>query len=156
MWPENRRIIEILNSVQSHAVALRDREADLPGNDIDAFAPEFVLPLERRLYEPGRRVPIDSEVDESRPEDADSSALFEQSYVDAAALAQNVRDALAVRAQVGLPSLLGERPLDEGLAELLAYFALSDEGFAVVFDELSSDIVQWRGRTTEPVATCRR
>ena len=154
VWLENRRIIEILNSVQSHAVALRDREADLPGNDIDAFAPEFVLPLERRLYEPGRRVPIDSEVDESRPEDADSSALFEQSYVDAAALAQNVRDALAVRAQVGLPSLLGERPLDEGLAELLAYFALSDEGFAVVFDELSSDIVQWRGPDdTERVAT---
>src|SRR6266568_393901 len=154
VWLENRRIVEILNSVQSHAVALRDREADLPGGHIDAFVPEFVLPLERRLYEPGRKVPIDSEVDESEAEAADSSALFEQSYVDAAALAQNVRDALAVRAQVGLPSLLGERPLDEGLAELLAYFALSDDGFAVVFDEMNSDTVHWRGPDdAERVAT---
>lgn len=145
VWLENRRIIEILNSVLSHAVALRDREADLPGSGIGAFVPELGLPLERRLYEPRRQVLIDSQVDESEVDDADSSALFEQSYVDAAALARNVRDVLATRAQVGLPSLLGERPLQEGLAELLTYFALSDERFAVVFDETNSESVRWRG-----------
>jgi hypothetical protein len=145
VWLENRRIIEILNSVQAHAVSLRDRQADLPGTDLDAFAPELGLPLERRLYEPSRTVPIDSVVDETDDAHADSSALFEQTYVDAAALVRNVRDALATRPQVSLPALLDERPLDEGLAELLTYFALADERFAVVFDETSSESVRWRG-----------
>ena len=154
VWLENRRIVEILNNIQSRAIALRDNETDLPGAQLDTFAPDLGLPLERRLYEPRHKARIDSESAETEGADPDAAVLFEQSYVDTAALSRQVRDALATRSQVGLANLLAQRPLEEGLAELLAYFALSDDRFAVVFDETNADEVAWRGPDdTDRVAT---
>ncbi len=61
VWLENKRIVEILNSIQARALDLRENESDLPGADLDAFAPDILLPLEKRLYEPRRTNVIDSE-----------------------------------------------------------------------------------------------
>lgn len=157
VWLENRRIVEILNNIQSRAIVLRDREAQLPGTEIDAFAPDLGLPLERRLYEPRRKTRIDSDSAETDAAHTDATVLFEQTYVDAAALSRHVRDTLATQSQVGLSSLLTQRPLEEGLAELLAYVALSDDRFAVVFDETHADEVAWRGPDdTDRIATLPR
>jgi flagellar motility protein MotE (MotC chaperone) len=142
---ENKRIVEIHNSIQAHAIRLRDREDELRGADLDAFAPQLGLPMERRLYEPRRATPLDSETLRSDGGHADTSALFEQTHVDVAALSQHVRDALATRVQVALSTLVEQRPLEEGLAELVAYFALGDDRFAVVFDETGTDTVRWEG-----------
>lgn len=147
---ENKRIIEIHNSIQAHAIALREREADLPVAELDAFAPRFGLPMERRLYEQRQVRLIDSDVAVSDDDEADAAVLFEQSYVDTAALSRHVRDALASRSQVGLDSVLAEHPLEEGLAELVAYFALNDQRFAVLFDETGTDTVRWVGADDVP------
>lgn len=142
---ENKRIVEIHNSIQARAIRLRVLEDELPGAGVAAFAPQLGLPMERRLYEPRRVRPIDSATLRSDGGEADTGTLFEQAHVDTTALSKHVRDALATRAQVALGDLLEERPLEEGLAELVAYFALGADRFDVVFDETATDTVHWEG-----------
>jgi hypothetical protein len=143
VWLENRRIIDILNSIQANAVAVRDLPGEPPCTTIDATAPQVRLPMERRLYTPKKKVPIDSAGIATDPVDVDASRLFEQTHVDAAKLADAVRDALAARSQVSLAALVDQQPLEHGLAELVAYCALSDDRFAVVFDEDHLDEINW-------------
>lgn len=141
VWLENRRIVELLRSVEAHAYTLRNT-SDLPGMELDETAPRVVLPMERRLYTPKRKQAIDSTV-VAGDVDFDSAALFEQVYVDSAELADEVRNALTGQAQIGLAAVIDGRPLQRGLAELVAYLALDDDAFTVVFDEHHRDEVSW-------------
>ncbi|WP_083419903.1 DUF3375 domain-containing protein [Pseudofrankia sp. BMG5.36] len=145
VWLENRRIGEILRGIEAHALQLRDAPGPLPGAELDETAPRIVLPMERRLYAPKRRTAIDSTGLEEGDGDFDSGALYDQVHVDPARLATAVRDALASRPRVGLPSLLADRPLQRGLAELVAYLGLGDEAFSVVFDDRATDELTWKG-----------
>jgi hypothetical protein len=143
VWLENRRIIDILNGIQANAVAVRDLPGEPPCTTVDATAPQVGLPMERRMYAPKKKVPIDSTGIATDPVDVDATRLFEQTYVDAAKLAGTVRDALAAHSQVSLAALVDRQPLEHGLAELVAYCALSDDGFVVVFDEDHLDEINW-------------
>jgi Protein of unknown function (DUF3375) len=149
VWLENRRVMDILRDVEAHALALRD----FPTNDLmaglDAAAPQVVLPMERPMYRPRAKQPLDSTVD-SAETDVDVSRLFEQAFVDPLRLTDAVRAALRRSSQVSLPDVLAARPLEQGLAELVTYLSLRDPGFDVVFDEDGRDRVRWRdpdGRT---------
>src|SRR5205814_366046 len=67
VWSENRRVIDILHEIESHALQLRDQK-DIPVRlDLDAAAPAIRLPMERPLYAPVRKARIDSE--DVRPAD---------------------------------------------------------------------------------------
>lgn len=142
VWLENRRIVEILRSIETHAYQLRDH-LDLPGTGLDEPAPRIVLPMERPLFTPRQRAPIDSSGVKAGVSDFDSDALFQQVYVDPVELAGGVREALARQSQIALSALLETRPLERGLAELVTYFALGDESFSVVFDESSTEQLSW-------------
>jgi len=69
--------------------------------------------------------------------------LFDQVYVDPTRLSDTVRYALADTTQLPLPQLLQRHPLEQGLAELVTYLSLRDDGFDVVFDENRQEQVQW-------------
>jgi hypothetical protein len=87
----------------------------------------------------------------------ESDALFEQFYVDRAELAAGVRRALQGHSQIGLAELVRERPLTQGLAQLVGYLALSDDTFQLVFDESRTDEVRWEdGEGVERRATLPR
>src|SRR5262249_12785881 len=141
-WLENRRIMDLLRSIETTALELHDAPPPAPVIEVDGTAPEIVLPLERPLYAPAGRTPIDSSV-EADGDGADSSALFDHVYVDRARLAMGVRRALQHRSRVGLTELVGEHPLEHGLAELVGYLSLTDSAFGVVFDEDAREHVAW-------------
>lgn len=155
-WLENRRAMDLLRSIESTALRLRDHGTPPLTFEIDGTAPEIVLPMERPLYTPAARTPIDSSVD-TGDEEVDPAALFDQVHVDRALLASGVRRALQHRGQVGLPELVRDNPLEQGLAELVGYLSLADDAFRVVFDESAREQVSWQdadGR--ERVATLPR
>src|SRR5262249_32844300 len=106
-WLENRRIMDLLRSIGTTALELPDAPPPAPVIEVDGTAPEIVLPLERPLYAPPGRTPIDSRV-EADGDCADTSALFDHVYVDRARLAMGVRRALQHRSRVGLTELVGE------------------------------------------------
>ena len=143
VWFENRRVIDILRSIESKALGLRDERNVNLTTEISAASPALVLPMERPLYSPVKKAPIDSASVEPGQDGFDSSTLFEQVYVDPARLSLGVRRSLQHRTQVGLAELLREQPLEQGLAELVTYLSLTDDTFRVVFDDTVREHVNW-------------
>jgi hypothetical protein len=82
--------------------------------------------------------------------------------VDPARLPAAVHQALGSRTQVSLAETLREHALEQGLAELVAYFALPDDGFTTVFDDRRQEEITWIGEddvqqvATAPVITFAR
>ncbi|MQA25042.1 MAG: DUF3375 family protein, partial [Micromonosporaceae bacterium] len=157
VWLENRRVIELLRSIESSALALREHSRPDLACEMDGTAPAVSLPMERPLYTPAEKVPLHSGDIAVAAEDVDASLLFEQIHVDPERLSSGVRRALRGRAQVGLGDLLEQQPLEQGLAELVTYLSLNDTGFQVVFDEQARERVRWSDPDgAERVATIPR
>ncbi|HVB44964.1 MAG TPA: DUF3375 domain-containing protein [Streptosporangiaceae bacterium] len=143
VWLENRRVIDILRSIESTAIRLGEEpQVDLT-TEIDLAAPSVTLPMERPLYTRPSKTAIDSTSVEPGQDHPDPTSLFEQIYVDPARLSAGVRRSLQQRSQIGLAELLRDAPLTQGLAELVTYLSLTDEAFRVVFDETSQLRLDW-------------
>ncbi|MFE4464735.1 DUF3375 domain-containing protein [Oerskovia sp. NPDC056781] len=152
VWLENRRVIDVLRSIESRALALRDTpdrlrlgaaETGPLATTMDATSIDVHLPTERPLYRPQHQEPLASEGVTAGVADFDASALFTQVHVDPERLSRTVRDALRRRGQVSLAQLVEENPLEQGLAELVTYLSLDDPRFAVVHDPEHTDEVRW-------------
>jgi hypothetical protein len=143
VWLENRRVMDILRNIEAKAVRLREiREPDVIC-EMDATAPSILLPMERPLYTPPDKVPLDTDGISDADDDLDPSLLFEQVFVDPQRLSAVVRSALRHRSQIGLAELVRAAPLDQGLAELVTYLSLTDPAFEVVFDEAHRESIEW-------------
>jgi Protein of unknown function (DUF3375) len=143
VWLENRRVMELLRSIESRSLALRDRVGGAFTHEIDATAPTMRLPMERPLYTRARSAVVNSASVEQGRFDSEAAVLFEQTYVDPAPLIRSVRTALQRRPQIGLPDVVAESPITHGLSELVTYLSLDDEGFTTVFDESARETVGW-------------
>ena len=159
---ENRRIMDILRSVEASALALR---AQAPAGDfmhLADIAPRIDLPMERPLHAPTVKLALTSGVLKAGDEDLDHAVLFSQFVVDKAALSQHVRQSLQQRTQVTLAELLQTRPLEHGLAELVTYLSLAAEPrlgtasqqpsnlqswFRAAIDDTQHDTVVWTSRS---------
>ncbi len=125
-------------------MALRDTQPYGEFMQIDETASDIELPMERPLYTPHVKPLISNVVLEQGDEDVDAAALFSQVVIDKAALSRHIRNALQDRAQITLRELIEERPLQNGLAELIAYLQLASDSFKAVVDEDSAEIIIWK------------
>jgi hypothetical protein len=144
---ENRRIMDILRGIEAGALTVR---AQQPAGDFMAIsdtAPSIELPMERPLHTPAVKLAISSARIDAGDEDLDAAVLFSQFIVDKAALAQHVRRSLQQRTQVTLTELLASRPLQQGLAELVAYLSLAAEPGKAVIDDSVQEQVTWRAHS---------
>lgn len=157
MWAENRRVIDIVRDIESRAIEMRG-QGDLPvATWVDGTSPAVVLPMERPMYKPSRKAKITSDAITAPGEGADPAALFGQVYVDPGPLRRAVLRALRRSSQVGLAELVHEKPLQQGLAELIAYLSLADETFTVVFDDERTEQLHWTDSSGQDrVATAPR
>ncbi|MDD1649675.1 MAG: DUF3375 domain-containing protein [Methylococcaceae bacterium] len=143
-WLENRRIMDILHGIEAKALALREAQPAGEVMDIAEMAADIELPMERPLYTPPLKPLIaDLELEAGDP-DVDAAALFSQVVIDKAALSRHIRHALHQRGQVTLRELCETRPLQQGLAELLAYLQLASDAFKATVDEDVTDAIFWR------------
>jgi Protein of unknown function (DUF3375) len=142
-WLENRRIIEILRTIEQHAIAIRDQPPATRFMSIASFAAEIALPMERRLANPlnATSISVDLLVD---PLDADLTALFADSGIDTKVLADQVDDLLVDHSQISLAEVCIAHPLVAGLAELLAYLQLRDDRFQRAFLNDFRDRISWQ------------
>jgi hypothetical protein len=143
-WLENRRIMDILHGIEASALAVRETPPSGEMTTIADTAATIELPFERPLYALPLKPLIADVALEAGDEDLDASALFAQVIVDKAQLARHVRHSLQGRSQVTLRELCETRPLQQGLAELLAYLQLAADSFQAVVDETVEDRVVWR------------
>ncbi len=143
VWLENRRVMDLLHGIESTALQLRDKPVGTFAIELDGVAPTLVLQMERPLYRPTKPTAVDSENVESGETGFEATTLFDQVYVDPARLSRSVRLALQERQQVGLAEVVELAPLEQGLAEIVSYLSLDDDGFQTVFDEATKDRLTW-------------
>ena len=148
VWFENRQVVDILRGIETRALELRSHgeAAKEITTELDAPAPSIRLPMERPLYAPVRKPKISSDNIRDADVETDPAALFEQVYVDPAPLAAGVREALRGQRTVGLKELVTQRPIQQGLAELVTYLSLKDETFRITYDEQRHEEIGWTDR----------
>jgi hypothetical protein len=155
-WLENRRIMDILHGIEAKALSLRSAP---PSGDVMSIAEssaDLELPMERPLHTPTTRPLIaDIALDSDEPE-LDAAALYMQVVIDKAQLARHIRHSLQERTQVTLRELIDSQPLQQGLAELVAYLQLGTETFHAVVDEDKVDVIAWQHTDQIGAATSRR
>jgi hypothetical protein len=155
-WLENRRIMDILHGIEAKALSLRSAP---PSGDVISIAEssaDLELPMERPLHSPTTRPLIaDIALDSDEPE-LDAAALYIQVVIDKVQLARHIRHTLQERTQVTLRELIDSQPLQQGLAELVAYLQLGTETFHAVVDEDKVDVIAWQHTDQAGAATSRR
>jgi hypothetical protein len=103
--------------------------------------------MERPLHTPPLKLALSSAAIAAGDEDLDADALYAQFVVDKAALAGHVRHSLQQRSQVTLAELVRTRPLQQGLAELVAYLSLAAEPGRALIDDSVEERVDWLSRS---------
>lgn len=143
-WLENRRIMEILHGIEAKALVLRENQ---PPGEVMAIAEavaDIELPMERPLHTPAVKPCIESIVPQTGDEDLDAAALFSQIVIDKAQLTRHIRHALQDKPQITLAELCRARPLQHGLAELVAYLQLGGDSFKTTVEEGVEDAIVWQ------------
>lgn len=151
-WLENRRIMDILTGIESKALSLRDNlhstTAVADFATIDQPSADIELPMERPLFRPPIKPKIANIRLEPGDESLDSSTLYSQVIVDKDAIGRHIRQSLQNRSQISLEDLCQARPLEQGLAELVAYLELgADQAhsqFNALVDESVETVISWR------------
>jgi hypothetical protein len=139
---ENRRIMELLRRIETNARAVRDvpPESLL---ELDDIACEVTLPLDRPLFSPPVKVRFTPKTLEDGTSDASPDALFEQVYVDRVKLQERIVRLLETRSHVSLSEVIATHPLEQGLAEVVAYLAIAADSPRASIDERTEETVQW-------------
>lgn len=144
VWLENRRVFDLLRSIEGNAVAIRDAAEVSVTTTVDAMRPSVVLPMERPLYRRTRTEALDGgPLVGPDDEVLDTSSMFDQLHVDRQALVGAVHRVLGAGRSVSLDDVLAESPLEHGLAELVAYFSLHETGLDLEFDDIERSQVAW-------------
>jgi hypothetical protein len=143
VWLENRRIMDILHGIEAKALSARGNPPLGEVMDIAGLAADIELPMERPLYTPALK-PVFADIAlQAGEEDVDAGALYSQRVVDFAQLASHIRHAMQDRSQITLRELTELQPLQQGLAELVAYLQLGSESFKTVVDETTPEFIDW-------------
>lgn len=157
-WLENRRIMDILHGIESKALALRD--APPVGNvmEMAEAQADIELAMERPLFTPAIKPVIADLVLQAGEENIDAQALFDQVVLDKARLTRHIRQALQDKTQITLNELVSSQPLQQGLAELVAYLQLGSETFSTVVDEDTPERIHWQTVATDgqKITRCAR
>ena len=141
---ENRRIMEILRSIEARTLATRATLPVGPFMEIADTSCTIELPMERPLYSPPVRTRIKTLRLEGIEDDVDVGALFAHVAVYRTRLLRHIAQALQLRSQVSLAALTVLHPLQQGLAELVAYLQMAESDSHAEIDETRTDTIVWR------------
>lgn len=146
-WLENRRIMELIRSIEKRAVELKGAPPKDPAFvELEDVRPDLDLTMARGLFDPDkhRKTVLQNVEVVSGDGDFESEALYNIHYVDEAVLRGNLKAALAEASQVTLEQVCARFPLEKGLSELMAYLSLATKEENTVIDEGTRQTVTWR------------
>ena len=154
---ENRRILDLLHGIESKALALRESFPTESLTTLDAMGADIALPMERPLFTPGTKTHLTAPALDAEDDDIDTARLFGHIVVDKARVRATILKALRRRPQITLHDLLEDEPLQQGLAELVAYLELAHagennatlDGLRAVVDETTNETIRWPGNDAQ-------
>ncbi|WP_447943802.1 DUF3375 domain-containing protein [Microbacterium aurum] len=147
VWVENRRVLDLVRAVEASALAVRENPPRDVGLEVDQPGVPIALPFERPLYDPQPEVAVDSLPAPAEIDAAELEGLLSQRFVDTERLAENVRAVVPPRTAVALDEIIALYPVEEGVAEILGYLSLDDDGITVdtTDDEMTIDYTDAAG-----------
>ncbi len=140
---ENKRIMQLIQSIESRAVRIKEVMPGKDFMDVDESSPKVTLPMERPLYSIPVKPVIKETVHLGDGSDVPSDLLHAAVFVDKLKLKGYIRKALQIRDQVTLAEILESHPLEKGLAELVAYLSLAGDDERAQFDEEHIHRAMW-------------
>ncbi len=142
-WLENRRIMDIIRAFEQNAVQIRqDAPQQKAFTTVDNIRPMIQLPMSRGLFQPPHHPVVDDEPELGNA-DCDTSALFQQHYVDERILHDRIRRALHGQSQISLEQLCEMYPIEKGLSEVVAYLNLACKDDGALVDTGKSQAISW-------------
>jgi hypothetical protein len=140
---ENRRIMQLIREIEQNALAVKgDALADFV-MELDDTGPTIDLVMDRPLFALPAQARIDSDLPQDEGEPVPVDALFAQIHVGKARLENHIRRALQTRVQVSLTDLVEAQPIEQGLAEIIAYLSLAADNEAAVIDDRERRTIIW-------------
>jgi hypothetical protein len=140
---ENKRIMQVIQSIESRSVQVKE---NMPKNNfmaIDESDPEIFLPMERPLY----KIPVKPVIKETvflgDGSNIPSDMLYGAVFVDRIKLKGIIRNALQTKDHVTLAQILKDHPLEKGLAELVTYLSLAGDDDKAQFDDAQQHTTSW-------------
>lgn len=161
-WIENRRILDLVRSVEQTALRVRAEPPDDLGMTLDLPGLPIALPFERPLYNTRPDARVDSLIAPETLDEIELGSLFDQHFVDAARLAENIRVVVPPRSTSELADVIAVYPVTEGIAEILGYLALSDDDVHIELHDDETTTIDYSDRdghakrVTLPRATVTR
>jgi flagellar motility protein MotE (MotC chaperone) len=152
VWLENRRVLDLVRSVESVALELRDNPP-IFGLEVDQPGIEIALPFERPLYQTPAAVAVESQI-AAATEEVDADLLFNQTFVDQARLVEIIRNVLPESSMALLSDVIAMHPIEQGAAEIVGYLALNDEDVTVDTDDTDETFLEYAD-AAEPDITKR-
>lgn len=144
-WLVNRRIMELIRSIEKRAVNLKGtpprQSSFIQLNDV---RPDLDMTMSRGLFDPAknRRTLLQNVQIVDGDGGFESEALYDIHFVDEAELRSRVDVTLATIPQVTLGEICTRFPLAKGLSELLTYLNIAaKDRTAVIDDEVRQNIV---------------
>jgi hypothetical protein len=138
-----RRYLDDQAWLEQSALAVRDDAPKDYFTELEEPAPSIDLAMERPLYSPPFKAKFAAAPVVEGDQDLAADALFDQIYVDKSRLVAQIRRALQTRHQISLADLVKNFPLEQGLAELVAYLSLATEDDAAVIDDRTKQELSW-------------
>jgi flagellar motility protein MotE (MotC chaperone) len=142
VWLENRRVFDLVRLVETAALVCRETPPQL-GLEIDDAGFPIALPFERPLYDSTPQASVDSLLAPDEDEIVDVAALLDQSFVDQARLAGNIRSVVPERSSALLSDIIDLYPVEHGAAEIVGYLALTDDDIEVAMDEDDETVIEY-------------
>ena len=142
-WLENRRIMQLIRNVEKSALEVRDNAPTEMFIELDEPAPKVDLAMERPLFAPPFKPRFAQEAVADGDQALAADALFDQTFVDKTRLMAQIRWALQTRPQISLADLVEHFPLEQGLAELVAYLSLAADDDTAVIDDQDKQELSW-------------
>jgi len=124
-WVENRRILELAQSIEKKAMEFKDK----PPAKRDFFSINGVKIVvesiaSKRLFVPKSEENFSHEIKEDIVE-VDLTKLYNQVYIDEALLKQNIKRLLQQKSQFTLLELNYDIPIKKGISEVVVYLKLA-------------------------------
>lgn len=149
---ENRRILDLLRGIESKALGLRDDWSMDSPMSVAAMDADIRLPMERPLFTLAAKARLAQPLLDEVEEEIDTARLFDQFVVDKSRLRDSLQRALRGQPQITLHAMLEAEPLQQGLAELVAWLELAHaeslgggpDGPRAVIEEAMEEPVLWR------------
>jgi len=125
MWVENRRILELAQSIEQKAMKLKDNPPSMREFfSINGVKISIESIASKQLFKPTSKEDFSHEIKEDIVE-VDLTKLYTQVYVDEIILKQNIKKLLQQKSQFTLKELNDFFPIRKGVSEVIVYLKLA-------------------------------